>query len=494
MTKHESFPVRQRCPCGGSPFIYTVTDADPTGPDSDTISFNIFVLDPDIPRPSFNSATVADWTYSITTNSTALQLPRATGEFGTLRYSLEPPLPSGMTFDADRLIIYGVPTSTAPAREYTYTVRNIADCANTDSDSITFSLDFADPPDHPQFHVRPSGITASGNDEAGTITLSWNPDDNAGYRFRQWDDNTQRFRDIPRDNFTVTCGGRIATACPPDATSAVISGFTDSGAYYHKIAGRSGSNPDWIPSSSFTTVTLTISDPQPTFNHATISDMVFIEDRAIDPLTLPIAVGGNGQLDYTLTPDLPDGLSFNPLTRTISGTPDDNLSPGTYTYSVTDSDATNPDTDTIRLKIEVADPEIIITNLPSRMSKDDEVEFTVEVTDTPEIGDIEIVVEAFGGANNTSSATESDIGFNSTCSDIEETDSVDSDVMSFTTTFTLHACDAQHNGGGIVKVYLTNNGTRITDIVEVEVLVVPQDHHLRCQLSRVQRADYSLYR
>ena len=461
-------------PLCGLPFIYTVTDADPTDPDSDTISFNIFVLDPDIPRPSFNSATVADWTYSITANSTALQLPRATGEFGTLRYSLEPPLPSGMTFDADRLIIYGVPTSTATAREYTYKVRNNADCANTDSDSITFSLDFADPPAHPQFHVRPSGITASGNNEAGTITLSWNPDDNAGYRFQQWDDNTQRFRDIPRDNFTVTCGGRIATACPPDATSAVISGFTASGAYYHKIAGRSGSNPDWIPSSSFTTVTLTISDPQPTFNNATISDMVFIEDRAIDPLTLPIAVGGNGQLDYTLTPDLPDGLSFNPLTRTISGTPDDDLSPGTYTYSVTDSDATNPDTDTIRFKIEVADLEIIITNLPSRMSKDDEVEFTVEVTDTPEIGDIEIVVEAFGGADDTSSTTESDIGFNSTCSDIKETDAVDSDVESHTATFTLHACDAQYNDGGIVKVYLTNNGVQISDAVEVDVIVVPK--------------------
>ena len=461
-------------PLCGSPFIYTVTDADPTDPDSDTISFNIFVLDPDIPRPSFNSATVADWTYSITANSTALHLPRATGEFGTLRYSLEPPLPSGMTFDADRLIIYGVPTSTATAREYTYKVRNNADCANTDSDSITFSLDFADPPAHPQFHVRPSGITASGNDEAGTITLSWNPDDNAGYRFRQWDDNTQRFRDIPRDNFTVTCGGRIATVCPPDATSAVISGFTASGAYYHKIAGRSGSNPDWISSSSFTTVTLTISDPQPTFNDATISDMVFIEDRAIDPLTLPIAVGGNGQLDYTLTPDLPDGLSFNPLTRTISGTPDDDLSPGTYTYTVTDSDATNPDTDTIRFMIEVADPEITVTDLPSRMVMDDEVKFTVEVTDTPEIGDIEIVVEAFGGANDTSSTTESDIGFDSNCSDIQDTDSVDSDVMSFTTTFTLRACNAQYNEGGKVKVYLANNGTQISDAVEVDVLVVPK--------------------
>ena len=52
---------------------------------------------------------------------------------------------------------------------------------------------------------------------------------------------------------------------------------------------------------------------------------------------LPAGIGGNAPLTYSLTPDVP-GLTFNPATRTLSGTPS---STGTYNmrYLVTDSDS-----------------------------------------------------------------------------------------------------------------------------------------------------------
>ena len=59
---------------------------------------------------------------------------------------------------------------------------------------------------------------------------------------------------------------------------------------------------------------------------------------AIEPLTLPAVPEGSGTppYTYTLTPDLPVGLTFDPATRTISGTPLA-ASPATeYTYTVTD--------------------------------------------------------------------------------------------------------------------------------------------------------------
>ena len=459
--------------CGA--FVYTVTDADPTDPDSDTISVNIFVLDPDRPSPEFVVSSIPDWTYSVTANATALQLPAAVGGFGPLRYSITPELPAGMSFNPDTFIISGVPTATLATTQYTYTVRNRADCASSDSDSITFSITIPTPTVLEPPYIQPTGVTATGNDAAGTITLSWNPDDSPGYQIRHWvTGSIPLWPHLPSGSFTITCGGRIATVCPPDATSAVISGFTTEGDYYHRLTAHNGIDTSDLLSHDFTSVTLSPArDVAPAFETAAVTDRVVIKDRPIDLITLPIATGGNWPLSYSLTPDLPPGLSFNHLTRTISGTPTGTIAATEYTYAVIDSDARNPDTVVVTFRIEVADAMITITNLPARMAKDDLAEFTVEVTDTPEIGDVEIVVEAFGGAGNTSSATASDIGFNTDCTDIDETDSVASDVSSHTATFTLHACDAQYNQGGIISAYLTNNGMRISDIFEADVIVTP---------------------
>ena len=42
---------------------------------------------------------------------------------------------------------------------------------------------------------------------------------------------------------------------------------------------------------------------------------------AIEPLELPAASGGRGALTYSVSANLPAGLSFDPATRTIAGTP-----------------------------------------------------------------------------------------------------------------------------------------------------------------------------
>ncbi len=47
------------------------------------------------------------------------------------------------------------------------------------------------------------------------------------------------------------------------------------------------------------------------------------------PVTLPEASDGDGTLSYTLSPDVP-GLTFDPATRTLSGTP---TTPDTYSMT-----------------------------------------------------------------------------------------------------------------------------------------------------------------
>ena len=93
-------------------------------------------------------------------------------------------------------------------------------------------------------------------------------------------------------------------------------------------------------------------DPVPTFGETTIATQNYRQHRAIDPLTLPQASGGDGALTYTLTPDLPAGLTFNALTPAISGTPLEAMAETTYTLTATDG---NGDAVTLRFPLEIPD-------------------------------------------------------------------------------------------------------------------------------------------
>ena len=77
-------------------------------------------------------------------------------------------------------------------------------------------------------------------------------------------------------------------------------------------------------------------------------DQSYTVGTAIDALTLPAASGGDGTLTYSLSPAVP-GLSFDPATRRLTGTP---TQAGSYamTYTATDTDG---DTDSLTFTISV---------------------------------------------------------------------------------------------------------------------------------------------
>ncbi len=72
------------------------------------------------------------------------------------------------------------------------------------------------------------------------------------------------------------------------------------------------------------------------FGGAAVADQSWIKDLPIATLTLPAATGGNGTTTYSLSPSLPDGLSFDASARTISGTPTATTTKATYYYTATD--------------------------------------------------------------------------------------------------------------------------------------------------------------
>ena len=83
--------------------------------------------------------------------------------------------------------------------------------------------------------------------------------------------------------------------------------------------------------------TFTIEVVAPVTFAATITDQSYQLGQSIEPLVLPETSGGTLPISYTLTPELPGGLSFDSSTRTISGKPTEvTAAPVLYTYKGTD--------------------------------------------------------------------------------------------------------------------------------------------------------------
>ena len=91
----------------------------------------------------------------------------------------------------------------------------------------------------------------------------------------------------------------------------------------------------------------------PSFGTEVIDDQLYLINRIISPLQLPSATGGFTPLTYTLTPDLPAGLTFDDAQRRIRGTPTVVTSVVTYTYKVTDSNVAEAKSDELEFTIAV---------------------------------------------------------------------------------------------------------------------------------------------
>ena len=84
-----------------------------------------------------------------------------------------------------------------------------------------------------------------------------------------------------------------------------------------------------------------------------ILDQFYPRTHPIAPLKLPQTVGGRPPIMYSLTPSLPTGLKFNPLTRTLSGTPTELITRTSFAYVAIDANGVQ---DTLKFSIEVYPP------------------------------------------------------------------------------------------------------------------------------------------
>ncbi len=278
-------------------------------------------------------------TYTVGTAISPLALPRAFGGNGALRYTLTPAVP-GLIFDRATRQLNGTPTQ-AGAYEMTYRAVD-ADANTQDSDTATrtFTLTVeaapsggTDPSDTaPRLDDTVSAPTYTAGTAISPLTLpaATGGDGTLSYTLTPavpgltFDPATRQLSGTPTQAGTYEMTYRVS-----DADANTQDSDSDSLAFTLTVeaAPSGGTDP---------------SDAAPRLDD-TVSAPTYTAGTAISPLTLPAATGGDGTLSYTLTPAVP-GLTFDPATRRLSGTP---TQAGTYemTYRVSDADANTQDSD-----------------------------------------------------------------------------------------------------------------------------------------------------
>ena len=273
-------------------------------------------------------------TYPRNAAITALTLPEATGGTGPYTYTLTGPsggnLPAGLAFATGTRILSGTPT-TAGATELTYTATD----ANSIMDTATFTVTitttmFTDTVSDPTYVIN----------EAVNLTLPGAVGGTGSYTY----------------TLTGPSGGNLPVGLAFAAGTRILSGTpTTLGAtVLTYTATDANSNSDTM------TFTVTVA-AMPVFVNlavSTLSDVNYESGQAITPLTLPEATGGTGtdpQLTYTLT-SLPTGLTFDPGTRVLSGTPT-TAGITTPVYGVTDTATGRTLTPAASFTVTVVEPE-----------------------------------------------------------------------------------------------------------------------------------------
>ena len=292
----------------------------------------------------FGDNTVRTQSYTQNTAIPTLTLPAATGGSGTLTYRLRAPvgeaLPQGLTFDASTRQLTGTPTGSQPAKPYTYSVTD----ASGNFAELTFKIRIA--PDHAKLGWNGSGfVTNQVYTLNRTIPVLRLPKVTGAAKEEGSEETKVTFTltpDLPRGlSFDATENRGRISGTPMKTQSSTAYTYTAE---------------DSSKKSVETTFSITVQEPVttklPTFGDARIAHQSYTQHVEIDDLTLPSATGGIhyhtrdvvSAFSYNLIgPDtdsgkLPKGLTFDPSTRTLTGTPAGNQPATTYRYRATDAD------------------------------------------------------------------------------------------------------------------------------------------------------------
>ena len=299
--------------------------------------------------PAFEQDSLAGKIYDQNLPISGETLPEAAGGDGVLNYSITPELPEGLTFDPATRLLSGTPSEAQEAILYTYMATD-SDAANPDSASLVFAI---------TVNVDPVPVF-EGAAIAGKTYVQNLPIDGETLPAASGGDGLLTYAITPElpAGLSFNAATRVLSGTPAGAQAA--------SAYTYTATDSDAVHPD----SASLVFRITVNpDLAPAFETSGIAGKVYDQNLPIGSETLPGATGGDGLLTYALTPDLPAGLTFDPASRLLSGTPIEARAAAAYTYTATDSDAVDPDTASLVFELTVREDPVPVFETSSIADK-----------------------------------------------------------------------------------------------------------------------------
>ena len=265
---------------------YTVTAINTGG--SATVTVPVTVIDAaltDVPPAELSYATNPEiYTMGVVI---ADNMPSSTGG-AVLAYAIAPSLPTGLSFDTKTGVISGVPAELSEAREYMVTVANAGG-----STAVTVMITVnAMAPGELNYTTSPGIYTAG-------VAIT---------------DNVPSSTGSAVDSYSITPSLPVGLSF--DTKTGVISGMPGelSEAKEHTVTATNSGG------SATVTLRITVNDMAPGALAYSVSPGIYPVGVAIAD-NMPSSTGG-AVVAYSITPSLPVGLSFDPVSGVISGAPD----------------------------------------------------------------------------------------------------------------------------------------------------------------------------
>ena len=202
-------------------------------------------------------------------------------------YTISPALPQGLQIDPISGIITGNPTSASAQAAYTITAANPIGHATA---TLTITVNDA----------APTGLSYSTNPATYTKGTTITP-------------NTPAVVGGGATSFSVSPA--LPSGLTLNPSTGIISG-TPTSVAGQAIYALTAANPSGAASAA---LTITVQDAAPTGLSYSINPATYTKGTTITPNT-PAVVGG-GATSFSVSPALPSGLTLNPSTGIISGTP-----------------------------------------------------------------------------------------------------------------------------------------------------------------------------